>query len=133
MLGQVLADPALGRAVAAYFPRLLAEDLAPSGPDRYVPTDPVGHVCGRIAELDRERGSGWSPANTLVRDAVDVATPLPSDLQATAYGLGVNLLRPRVGGGLEIWGARTLDRYDGRLPRPPPAGAPDRPGGKAGD
>jgi phage tail sheath protein FI len=113
--GQVLADPALGRAVAAYFPRLLSEHLAPSGPDRYASTDPVGHVCGRIAELDRERGSGWSPSNTLVRDAVDVATPLPPDLQATAYGLGVNLLRPRVGGGLEIWGARTMDRYDGRF------------------
>jgi uncharacterized protein len=108
-------DPALARAVAAWFPRLLAEDLGPRGPDRYRSTDPVGHVCGRIAELDRERGSGWSPANTLVRDAVDVASPLPHDLQAAAYGLGLNLLRPRVGGGLELWGAQTLDRYDGRF------------------
>ena len=111
----VRADPALGRAVAAWFPRLLAEDLEPTGPDRYRSTDPVGHVCGRIAELDRERGSGWSPANTLVRDAVDVASALPHDLQASAYGLGLNLVRPRVGGGLELWGAQTLDRYDGRF------------------
>ena len=113
-LDTVVADPALGRAVAAYVPRLLAEDQIPTGPDRYSSTDPVGHVCGRIAELDRERGSGWSPANTLVSDAIDVATPLPADLQATAYGLGLNLIRPAVGGGLEIWGAHTLDRYDGR-------------------
>jgi hypothetical protein len=113
-IGRVLSDPALGRAVTAYAPRLLAENLAPTGPDRYSPTDPVGHVCGRIAELDRERGSGWSPANTLVSDAIDVAAPLPGGLQAVAIGLGVNLIRPRVGGGLEIWGAHTLDAGDGR-------------------
>ncbi len=48
-----------------------------TGLDRYPPTDPVGHVCGVIARLDRERGSGWSPANALVADAVDTADPLP--------------------------------------------------------
>jgi hypothetical protein len=114
-LDAALPDPSLARAAAAYVPRLLAEDLVVVGPDRYSPTDPIGHVCGRIAELDRERGSAWSPANTLVSDAIDVASPLPPDLQATAYGLGLNLVRPAVGGGLEIWGARTLDRYDGRF------------------
>ena len=45
-------------------------------------TDPVGHVCGVIARLDRERGSGWSPANALVSDAVDLASPLTDGLQA---------------------------------------------------
>jgi hypothetical protein len=113
-IGPLLADPALARVVAVWVPRLLSEVLVPDGPDQYASTDPVGHVCGRIAELDRERGSGWSPSNTLVRDAVDVAAPLPGELQTTAYGFGLNLVRPRVGGGLELWGAQTLDRYDGR-------------------
>jgi uncharacterized protein len=112
--GQVLSDPALQRCVAAWFPWLLAEDLAPAGPDRYRPTDPVGHVCGRVAELDRERGSGWSPANTLVSDAIDTVVALPPATQEVALGGNVNLIRNRVGGGLELWGARTLDPGDGR-------------------
>jgi phage tail sheath protein FI len=110
----VVADPIHRRAVALYFPQLLAARLVPIGPDRYRATDPVGHVCGRIAELDRERGSGWSPANTLVSDAIDVAVPLPPSLQAIALDSQINLVRQRVGGGLELWGARTMDRGAGR-------------------
>lgn len=102
-------DPIQRRAVALYFPYLLAERLTPAGPERYRPTDPVGHVCGRIAELDRERGSGWSPANTLVSDAIDTAVQLSPALQAIALGRQVNLVRGRVGGGLELWGAHTMD------------------------
>jgi phage tail sheath protein FI len=109
-----VSDPAQQRAVAAYFPWLLAEDLAGTGPDRYPPTDPLGHVSGVIARLDRERGSGWSPANILVSDAVDTAVPLPPSVQAAVLDGGANLLRARVGGGLEIWGAHTLDPGDGR-------------------
>lgn len=109
-----VSDPARQRAVAAYFPWLLAEDLTGTGPDHYPATDPVGHVAGVIARLDRERGSGWSPANVLVSDAVDTAVPLPASLQGTVLDSGTNLLRGRVGGGLEIWGAYTLDPDDGR-------------------
>jgi Bacteriophage tail sheath protein len=112
-IGGLVPDPAQRRAVAAYFPYLLAERLTPSGPDRYQRTDPVGHVCGRIAELDRERGSGWSPANTLVRDAIDVGVPLPARLQTLALDRRINLVRGRAGGGLELWGARTMDVGDG--------------------
>lgn len=111
---KAVSDPARRRAVAAYAGWLRAADLAGSGTDRYPVTDPVGHVCGVVARLDRERGSGWSPANELVADAVDTADPLPASLQSLAMDGGVNLLRPRVGGGLEIWGARTLDAGSGR-------------------
>jgi hypothetical protein len=104
-----VTDPAQRRAVALYFPYLLAEWVASPGPDRYRRTDPIGHVCGRIAELDRERGSGWSAANTLVSDAIDTAVPLPATLQAAAIERQVNLVRQRAGGGLELWGARTMD------------------------
>lgn len=109
-----VADPTQRRSVALYFPYLLAERLIPSGPERYQRTDPVGHVCGRIAELDRERGSGWSPANTLVSDTIDTAVQLPLSLQAVAMDSQINLVRQRVGGGLELWGARTMDVGTGR-------------------
>lgn len=110
----IVAEPAQRRAVALYFPFVLAEILTPTGPDRYRGTDPVGHVCGRIAALDRERGSGWSPANTLVGDAVDTVVSLPASLQAAALADQVNLVRQRIGGGLELWGARTMDTGTGR-------------------
>jgi phage tail sheath protein FI len=113
-LHAAIGDPTRQRAVAAYVPWLRSADLTGRGLDRYPPTDPVGHVCGVIARLDRERGSGWSPANVLVSDAVDTAAPMPLATQALAMGEGVNLLRGRPGGGLEIWGARTLDPEDGR-------------------
>jgi Bacteriophage tail sheath protein len=109
-----ISDPVRQRAVAAYVPWLRSANLTGRGLDRYPPTDPVGHVCGVIASLDRERGSGWSPANALVSDAVDVAAPLPPQTQALAMEAAVNLVRERVGGGLEIWGARTLDPCDGK-------------------
>jgi hypothetical protein len=113
-LAAALPDARERRAVAAYWPWLLAENLAGTGVERYLPTSPVGHVCGAIARRDRERGSGWSPANVLVNDAVDVATTAGESDQALAVGGGLNLLRCRPGGGLEIWGSRTLDAGDGR-------------------
>jgi uncharacterized protein len=107
-------DPGSQRAVAAYLPWLRSADLTGRGPDRYPVTDSVGHVCGVLARIDRERGSGWSPANALVTDAVDLAAPTPIALQEHAFDDGVNLVRERVGGGLEVWGARTLDPGEGR-------------------
>ena len=109
-----VTDTAQQRAVAAYAPWLLAEDLAHTSADRYRATNPVGHVCGVIARLDRERGSGWAPANALVNDAIDVTSGSTAAEQVLAFAMQVNLLRCRVGGGLEIWGARTLDPGDGR-------------------
>jgi uncharacterized protein len=113
-LAVALPDALQQRTVAAYWPWLLAEDLARTGVDRYRRTNPVGHVCGVISRLDRERGSGWSPANTLVNDAIDIATSATEPEQVLAIEQQVNLLRCRIGGGLEIWGARTLDPGDGR-------------------
>jgi len=114
-IATAVLDEASRRALAAYYPPLLAEDLSGTSPDPYVPVDPAGHVCGRTAELDRTRGSGWSPANTLVADAVDTAVPVPWPVQEVALGLGINLIRQRPGGGLELWGARTRDPGDGRF------------------
>jgi Bacteriophage tail sheath protein len=111
---EAVPDSAQQKAVAAYAPWLVAEDLTHSSVDRYVPTNPVGHVCGVISRLDRERGSGWAPSNVLVNDAIDIAAPSSAAEQVFAISRQVNLLRCRAGGGLEIWGARTLDPGDGR-------------------
>jgi len=121
-IAQAVTDAPQQRAVAAYALWLLAENLMRTPVERYAPANPVGHVCGVIARLDRERGSGWAPANALVNDAIDVTTAtFGSDPNVAteaervlAMGQQVNLLRCRVGGGLEIWGARTLDPGDGR-------------------
>jgi phage tail sheath protein FI len=113
-IADAVPDEAQQRAVAAYAPYLLAEELTHTSVDRYVPTTPVGHVCGLIAQLDRERGSGWAPANALVTDAIDVTTHATAAGQAHALAAQVNLLRERPGGGIELWGARTLDAGDGR-------------------
>jgi len=113
-IGQAVPDAVQQRAVAAYAPWLMTENLIRGSADRYAPTNPVGHVCGVISRLDRERGSGWAPANALVNDTIDVAaSSTPAD-QLFAVSRQVNLLRCRAGGGLEIWGARTLDGGDGR-------------------
>jgi len=111
---QAVPDAAQQRAVAAYAPWLIAEELTRSSADRYAATNPVGHVCGVISRLDRERGSGWAPANALVNDTIDVAVRSTPEDHLFAVSQQVNLLRCRVGGGLEIWGARTLDTGDGR-------------------
>jgi phage tail sheath protein FI len=113
-IAQAVPDSARQRAVAVYAPWLVAEDVTRSSADRYVATNPVGHVCGVISKLDRERGSGWAPANALVTDAIDIATRSTAAEQVFAVSQQVNLLRCRPGGGLEIWGARTLDTGDGR-------------------
>jgi phage tail sheath protein FI len=113
-IAKAVPDAAQQKAVAAYAPFLLAEELTRTSVDRYVPTNPVGHVCGVISKLDRERGSGWAPANALVNDAIDIATRSTAAEQLFAVNQQVNLLRCRPGGGLEIWGARTLDTGDGR-------------------
>ncbi len=113
-IARAVPDAAQQRAVAAYAPWLVAEDLSRSSVDRYAATPPVGHVCGVISRLDRERGSGWAPANLLVADTIDIATRSTSAEQLFATSQQVNLLRCRPGGGLEVWGARTLDPGDGR-------------------
>jgi phage tail sheath protein FI len=113
-IAQAVPDSPQQRAVAVYAPWLLAEDVTHSSADRYVATSPVGHVCGVISKLDRERGSGWAPANALVNDTIDIATRSTAAEQVFAVSQQVNLLRCRPGGGLEIWGARTLDPGAGR-------------------
>jgi hypothetical protein len=102
-------EPLRRRTAAAYHPWLRVRD--PLGgtarPLRDVPSS--GHVAGVISRLDRERGAYYSPANAWVYEAVDVTSSFaPTEQEALNDG-GINLLRCNAGGGLVVWGARTLD------------------------
>ena len=110
-----LPTPAQRRSVAAYGPWLRAEDPRALSGERYADVDPTGHVAGVIARLDRERGSGWSPANVLVADCVDVSHGWGATEQQAARANRLNILRCRTGGGIEIWCADTQDAGSGRF------------------
>jgi phage tail sheath protein FI len=104
------SESARSRNAAAYHPRLKVRDPLGgiSNPLREIPAS--GHVAGLISRLDRERGAGHSPANASLFEAVDVSANLAGSEQAALTGAGINVLRCAAGGGLEVWGARTLDR-----------------------
>jgi hypothetical protein len=107
---RVQSEPARTRNAAAYHPRLKVSDpLGGIGrPLREIPAS--GHVAGVISRLDRERGAGHSPANAALYEAVDVSASLSGPEQAALTAAGINVLRCAAGGGLEVWGARTVDR-----------------------
>jgi hypothetical protein len=102
--------PGGARAAAFYHPWLLVAD--PLGgiisPLRYVP--PSGHVAGAISRSDRERGASYTPANTELVNAVDVARAFSETVEAQLNRAGVNLIRCFPGEGLKIWGGSTLAR-----------------------
>ena len=99
------------RAVAAYAPWLRVRGLTQA--PRRTATCPhaVGHVCGVIARLDRERGvrlgAGERARGRRGRRRRRRSTERRPGVRALRAG--VNLLRCAAGGGLEVWGARTLD------------------------
>jgi hypothetical protein len=102
-------DPALLRNAAMYHPWLRVPDPLGGTADPLLDVPPSGHLAGVISRLDRERGAGYSPANAQIRDAVDVVEAFSESEQAALYDDQVNPLRCATGGGLEVWGARTLD------------------------
>jgi phage tail sheath protein FI len=102
-------DPALLRNSALYHPWLRVPDPLGGAAEPLRDVPPSGHLAGVISRLDRERGAGHSPANALIRDAVDLVEAFGERDQAALYQESVNPLRCAAGGGLEVWGARTLD------------------------
>jgi len=102
-------DPALLRDAALYHPWLRVPDPLGGASDPLRDVPPSGHLAGVISRLDRERGAGHSPANAQIRDAVDLVEAFGERDQAALYQESVNPLRCAAGGGLEVWGARTLD------------------------
>lgn len=111
---RAFADDDTHRAGAVYHPALRVNDPlgGASAPQRRLASS--GHVAGVISKLDRERGAHHSPANAPVIDAIDVELLYDdADLERLTLA-GLDPLICRCGRGLQIWGARTLERIHPR-------------------
>jgi phage tail sheath protein FI len=73
--------------------------------DRLVP--PSGHVAGMFARNDAETGVHGSPANMVVRGALDLQHDITKGEQDVLNPKGVNCIRSFQGRGIRVWGART--------------------------
>jgi hypothetical protein len=87
----------------------------PSEPDDGSATfgPPCGHVAGLYARTEALIGPQQSPANLMLEDVVDVSIHLDDQEHALLNDAGVNCLRSRRGGGVDVRGARTLSNHDG--------------------
>lgn len=73
--------------------------------DQLVP--PGGHVAGIFARNDAETGVHGSPANMVVRGALDLQHNITKGEQDILNPRGVNCIRSFQGRGIRVWGART--------------------------
>ena len=75
-------------------------------PHSYGPA--CGHVAGLYARTEALIGPQQAPANAALENVVDVSINLDDQQHALLNDAGVNCLRSRRGGGIEVGGARTL-------------------------
>jgi phage tail sheath protein FI len=68
---------------------------------------PSGHLAGIYARVDTERGVFKSPANEVIRGALDVTHALSKADQDGLNPKGVNCIRV-LNGNITVWGARTV-------------------------
>ena len=68
---------------------------------------PSGHLAGIYARVDTERGVFKSPANEVVRGALDVTHALSRNDQDGLNPKGVNAIR-LLNDNILVWGARTV-------------------------
>jgi len=87
-----------------YFPWIQVYD--PERGNVFVP--PSGHVAGVYARTDNERGVHKAPANEIVRGALGLKYNVSKGEQDILNPKGINCIRLMQGGGIRIWGARTL-------------------------
>ncbi len=90
---------------ALYWPWIKVFD-PPTGQLTYVP--PGGHVAGVWGRNDDTRGVHKAPANEVVRGAVTLETQITRNEHGLLNPVGVNCIRAFPGGGIRIYGARTL-------------------------
>ena len=69
---------------------------------------PSGHIAGVYARVDNERGVHKAPANEIVRGALGLRYNVSKGEQDILNPKGINCIRMMQGGGIRIWGARTL-------------------------
>jgi phage tail sheath protein FI len=89
---------------AYYFPWIQVYD--PERGNVFVP--PTGHIAGVYARVDNERGVHKAPANEIVRGALGLRYNISKGEQDILNPKGINCIRMMQGGGIRIWGARTL-------------------------
>jgi len=89
---------------AYYFPWIQVYD--PERGNVWVP--PSGHIAGVYARVDNERGVHKAPANEIVRGALSLRYNISKGEQDILNPKGINCIRMMQGGGIRIWGARTL-------------------------
>jgi phage tail sheath protein FI len=87
-----------------YFPWIQVYD--PERGNIFVP--PAGHIAGVYARTDNERGVHKAPANEIVRGALGLKYAVSRGEQDILNPKGINCIRTMQGGGIRIWGARTL-------------------------
>ncbi|MFL9977631.1 phage tail sheath family protein [Paraburkholderia graminis] len=90
---------------AFYYPWIYVSDPV-SGARKLVP--PGGHVLGVYGRTDAERGVYKSPANEVLRGALDLEYEITDGDQEVLNPRGVNATRRFPGRGIRIWGSRTL-------------------------
>ena len=89
---------------AYYFPWIQVYD--PERGNVFIP--PSGHIAGVYARTDNERGVHKAPANEIVRGALGLKYAVSKGEQDILNPKGINCIRTMQGGGIRIWGARTL-------------------------
>lgn len=74
---------------------------------------PAAAMAGIYTFVDNNRGVWKAPANvslsSVVRPAQNISHDEQEDLNVTLHGKSVNAIRPFIGEGTLVWGARTLD------------------------
>jgi len=90
---------------AAYYYPWIEVKHPTTNVDKLVP--PGGHVAGIYARNDAETGVHGSPANMVVRGALDLQHNITKGEQDVLNPKGVNCIRSFQGRGIRVWGART--------------------------
>ena len=73
---------------------------------QYVP--PSGHMAGIRGRNDDTRGVHKAPANEVIRGAVELETQITKNEHGLLNPTGINCIRAFPGGGIRVYGARTL-------------------------
>ena len=89
---------------AYYYPWIEVKDPI-TNQEKVVP--PGGHIAGMYARNDAETGVHGSPANMVVRGALDLQHTITKGEQDVLNPRGVNCIRSFQGRGIRVWGART--------------------------
>ncbi|SEL11832.1 phage tail sheath family protein [Nitrosovibrio tenuis] len=97
-----------------YYERLSNQGTSGAGflkvePARLVP--PCGHMAGIYSRSDARVGVHKAPANELVEEVLKLEIDFSDDELAELNNPGVNCLRGTTGGGIRVWGARTLNGH----------------------